>query len=155
MSDRHPHQIHPDGVSQNHRETQKHPRQIGRPKIKQSKEIHPNKWIPSGPHIDKHQGERLPQKQQIHKKRKNLKQKIKKKTEYNQLDVVNTEKTTKFRVTVIKMPPNINIITKSALRPRNEPSSSIRQYLQVNIMLKRKLKPTVPKKRNVVRSLHI
>lgn len=50
--------------------------------------------------------------------------------------------------------PNKNIITKSAVRPLNEPSSNIRQYLYVNIILKKKLKPKVPKNRNVVNKRH-
>jgi hypothetical protein len=56
--------------------------------------------------------------------------------------------------TIIQIPPKMNIITKSAVRPRNEPSSSIRQYRYVNIMLKKKLKPTVPKNKKVVTSRH-
>lgn len=57
--------------------------------------------------------------------------------------------------TTIIVPPNINIRTKSAVFPRNDPSSSIRQYRYVKIILNRKLKPNVPKNRNVVTSLHI
>lgn len=56
--------------------------------------------------------------------------------------------------TIIHNPPNKNIITKSAVRPRNDPSSSIRQYRYVNIMLKKKLNPNVPKNRKEVKSLH-
>lgn len=55
---------------------------------------------------------------------------------------------------IIRMPPKKNIIIKSALLPRKDPSSSIRQYLYVKIMLKRKLNPNVPKNRNVVPSRH-
>lgn len=57
-------------------------------------------------------------------------------------------------LTIISVPPKRNIIMKSALLPRNEPSSSIRQYRYVNVMLKRKLNPIVPKNRNVVTSRH-
>lgn len=64
-------------------------------------------------------------------------------------------KFTKNANIVIKTPPKRNIITKSELRPRNEPSSNIRQYRYVNIILKKKLKPTVPKNRNVVANRHI
>lgn len=60
----------------------------------------------------------------------------------------------KLKDTIIQVAPKTNIITKSAVRPLNEPSSSIRQYLYVNIMLKKKLKPNVPKNRNVVTNLH-
>lgn len=57
-------------------------------------------------------------------------------------------------LTVISAPPNMNIIMKSELLPRNEPSSNIRQYRYVNVILNRKLKPMVPKNKNVVISLH-
>lgn len=50
--------------------------------------------------------------------------------------------------------PKMNIMRKSADRPRNEFSSSIRQYRYVKIMLKMKLNPNVPKNRNVVTSRH-
>ena len=52
--------------------------------------------------------------------------------------------------TIIHSEPNMNIMTKSAVRPLNEFSSSIRQYRYVKIMLKKKLKPNVPKNRKVV-----
>lgn len=64
------------------------------------------------------------------------------------------EETKQNKLTIINAPPNTNIITKSELRPRNEPSSSMRQYRYVNIILNRKLNPIVPKNRNVVASLH-
>lgn len=59
-----------------------------------------------------------------------------------------------YILTVIRAPPNKNIIIKSELFPRNDPSSNIRQYRYVNVILNRKLKPIVPKNKNVVASLH-
>lgn len=56
--------------------------------------------------------------------------------------------------TIISTPPNINMTIKSAVLPRNDPSSNILQYLYVKIILKKKLNPKFPKKRNVVTSLH-
>lgn len=56
--------------------------------------------------------------------------------------------------TIIRTPPKMNITTKSAVLPLKEPSSNILQYLYVNIILKKKLNPKFPKKRNVVISLH-
>lgn len=50
----------------------------------------------------------------------------------------------------MQIPPNINITIKSAVRPRNEPSSNILQYRYVNTILKKKLNPNVPKYKNVV-----
>ena len=61
--------------------------------------------------------------------------------------------TNKAKTTIAQL-PNKNITTKSAVCPLNEFSSSIRQYRYVNIILKKKLKPNVPKKRNVVNILH-
>lgn len=52
--------------------------------------------------------------------------------------------------TIMQVAPKSNITTKSAVRLRNEPSSNILQYLYVNIMLKKKLNPNVPKNRNEV-----
>lgn len=54
----------------------------------------------------------------------------------------------------MQVPPKRNIITKSAVLLLKEPSSSILQYLYVKIMLKKKLKPKVPKNRNVVTNRH-
>ena len=56
--------------------------------------------------------------------------------------------------THMSTPPNINIQKKSAVRPRNDPSSNMRQYRYVKIMLNRKLKPTAPKNRKHVTSRH-
>lgn len=56
--------------------------------------------------------------------------------------------------TIIDTAPNKNIKTKSAVLFLNDPSSNILQYRYVNIILKKKLNPNVPKKRNVVTSLH-
>lgn len=53
------------------------------------------------------------------------------------------------------IPPNKNIITKSAVRSRKLPSSNILQYLYVKTILKKKLKPNGPKNRNVVNNLYI
>lgn len=40
--------------------------------------------------------------------------------------------------TLIKNPPKININTKSAVLPRKEPSSNMRQYLYLLFIVKRK-----------------
>lgn len=56
--------------------------------------------------------------------------------------------------TVINVPPNINMKKKSAVLPLKDPSSSIRQYRYVKIILKKKLKPIVPKNRKFVTNLH-
>ena len=64
-------------------------------------------------------------------------------------------KLTKNAAIIMKKLPKINIVTKSAVRPLNEFSSSIRQYRYVKIILKKKLKPNVPKNRKVVTSRHI
>lgn len=63
-------------------------------------------------------------------------------------------KSTKNPKNVVIKHPNKNIITKSELLPRKEPSSSIRQYRYVKIKLKKKLKLIDPKNRKVVRILH-
>ena len=52
---------------------------------------------------------------------------------------------TKRAEKIMKTLPKINIVTKSAVLPRNEFSSNIRQYRYVKIMLKKKLKPNVPR----------
>ena len=57
--------------------------------------------------------------------------------------------------TTMEQLPNKNMTTKSAVCPLKEFSSSIRQYRYVNIMLKKKLNPKVPKNKNVVNILHI
>lgn len=57
--------------------------------------------------------------------------------------------------TIIHIPPNTNIITKSAVRSRKLPSSNILQYLYVNTILKKKLNPNGPKNRKVVNNLYI
>lgn len=64
------------------------------------------------------------------------------------------EKNLLLSLTIINDPPNRNIIIKSALLPRNEPSSSIRQYRYVNVILNRKLNPIVPKNKKVVTNRH-
>ena len=51
-------------------------------------------------------------------------------------------------------PPKMNMKTKSAVRPRNDPSSNMRQYRYVKIMLNRKLKPIVPKNMKLVTNRH-
>jgi len=53
------------------------------------------------------------------------------------------------------IPPKINIITKSAVLLRKDPSSNIRQYRYVKIILNNRLNPTFPKNRNVVINRHI
>ena len=65
----------------------------------------------------------------------------------------NKRLTNRANITIEQL-PNKNIITKSAVCPLNEFSSNIRQYRYVNIMLKKKLNPNVPKNKNVVKILH-
>ena len=66
----------------------------------------------------------------------------------------NNRLTNSAKITMEQL-PNKNITTKSAVCPLNEFSSSIRQYRYVNIILKKKLKPNVPKNKNVVNILQI
>lgn len=56
---------------------------------------------------------------------------------------------------IINTAPKMNIMMKSAVLPRNDPSSNILQYRYVNIILNRKLNPIVPKNRKVVIKRHI
>ena len=65
----------------------------------------------------------------------------------------NNRLTNRANITIAQL-PNKNIMTKSAVCPLNEFSSNIRQYRYVNIMLKKKLNPNVPKNKNVVKILH-
>ena len=56
--------------------------------------------------------------------------------------------------TIMKNPPNKNMKKKSAVLPLKDPSSNMRQYRYVNIMLNRKLNPMGPKYRKLVTILH-
>lgn len=57
--------------------------------------------------------------------------------------------------TIMHIPPKMNIITKSAVLLRKDPSSNIRQYRYVKIILNNRLNPIFPKNRNVVINRHI
>jgi hypothetical protein len=50
-----------------------------------------------------------------------------------------------YAITIIKNPPNKNMKKKSAVLPLKDPSSRYRQYLYVNRILNKKLKPIGPK----------
>lgn len=52
------------------------------------------------------------------------------------------------------VPPKSSISRKSAGRPRNDPSSSIRQYLTRKNMWKKKSSESEPKKKKFVNSRH-
>ena len=52
------------------------------------------------------------------------------------------------------VPPKSSISRKSAGRPRNEPSSSIRQYLTRKNIWKKKSSEIEPKKKKLVKSRH-
>lgn len=73
---------------------------------------------------------------------------------YYYLIIKHRSKKKNCALTIMSAPPNMNIMIKSELLPRNDPSSSIRQYRYVKVILNKKLKPIVPKNRNVVMSLH-
>lgn len=61
----HAHQIDPDRVTQDHRESEQDPRQIRRLKVEQPEEVHPQERISSAPHVHEHYRERLAEKEEI------------------------------------------------------------------------------------------
>lgn len=71
MPHHHAHQVHPDGVAQDHREAEQHPRQERRQEVQHTEEVHANVRIAARPHVHQHNGERLPEKQQIDEEREN------------------------------------------------------------------------------------
>lgn len=65
MSSTHAHKIDPNGIAQDHRESEQNPRQIRRLKVEQSEEVHPQERISSAPHVHEHYRERLAEKKEI------------------------------------------------------------------------------------------
>ena len=54
-----PYQVHRDGVPDEERESKQDPGQVGSLEGDQSKEVHPDKWVPPGPDVHQHNGESL------------------------------------------------------------------------------------------------
>lgn len=134
------HEINWRGSAQKNREAAKHPRQIGRLKVHQAEKVHANRRIPSTPNVNEHYSQRVAQKHGANEKCDQLEIDI----NWNKFLKRERERE-KVSFTIMKTPPNRNMKKKSAVRPRNEPSSRYLQYLYVNSMLNRKLKPIGPK----------
>lgn len=63
----HAHHINDHRVAQDHGEAQQHVRQVGRLKLENAKEVHPDEGVTARPHVHQHDGEGLPQEQQVDK----------------------------------------------------------------------------------------
>lgn len=114
----------PNSVAENNGEAKECPWQVWSQEIQNTKKVHSNKWVSSRPYVYEHYCKRLSKEQQINEKGENL-EKRQLVIELFSLFIKSYYKL--FWLTIISAPPKMNIMMKSELLPRNEPSSSIRQ----------------------------